>query len=66
VTPQGPSGTTLPKQVFHSIVFKETLANVDSRSTNDVGGILYPTADCHHGWSACCVVCWLFASFSVL
>ena len=47
------------------VVFEKTLADVDSRSTNGVGGILCPTADCRRGWSACCVFCWLLAFINI-
>jgi len=65
-TPQRPSGHDSSKTSVssHRVVFEKTLADVDLRSTNGVGGIPHPTADCHV-WSACCVFCWLFASFSI-
>jgi len=64
-TPQCLSGTILPKLSSLQVVFEKTLADVDSLSTNGISGILYPTAEWHRGWSACCIFCWLFASFSI-
>jgi len=44
---------------------REDIGHVDSRSTNRIGGILCPTAECRRRRSACCVFCWLFASFGM-